>query len=87
VLLDSFQWAAPLMCAGRLSSNRLSIAKGINPAMLLDWVSLLFCFPSVAVFYRLDLMLHHGRDVHPMWVMFMMTGTLRSLVCGSVLEY
>jgi hypothetical protein len=42
--------AAPLMCAGRLSSNRLSIAKGINPATLLDWVSLLFCFPSVAVF-------------------------------------
>jgi hypothetical protein len=65
------------MCAGRLSSNRLSIMKGVNPATLLDWVSLLFCFPSVAVFYRLDLMLRHGRDVHPTWVTFTMTGTLR----------
>jgi hypothetical protein len=28
-------------------------------------------------------MLHHGRDIHPMWVMFTMTGTLRSLDGGS----
>jgi hypothetical protein len=26
----------------------------------------------------------HGRDVHPTWVTFTMTGTLRSLNCGSV---
>jgi hypothetical protein len=29
-------------------------------------------------------MLHHGRDVHPTWVTFTMTGTLRGLDCGLV---
>jgi hypothetical protein len=30
------------------------------------------------------MVLCHGRDVHPTWVTFTMTGTLRSLDCGSV---
>jgi hypothetical protein len=32
-------------------------------------------------------LLRHGRDVHPTWVTFTMTGTLRSLDCESVGEY
>jgi hypothetical protein len=37
-------------------------------------------------FAKLLKLLRHGRDVHPTWVTFTMTGTLRSLDCGSWCE-
>jgi hypothetical protein len=72
--LTSFQRAVPLMCWDRLSSVRRSMTNGTNPATLLDCVSLLF-FPSVTAFRRLDLMLRHCRNIHPMWVLFYSSDT------------